>query len=114
MIPLLLLGIRSFSCKAQCPSRHFKIMFTCCGTWGSRMRAAKCTRLILSIFHQQISTLILKSVLQSLRVHEVDIVVQSIDESAISEDELASPLLCSCLPKFEDFNSSSSYFGSLE
>ena len=35
-------------------------MSTCCGTWGSRRRAAKCTRLILSIFHQQISTLILE------------------------------------------------------
>ena len=26
----LLLGIRSFSCRAQCTSRHFKIMSTCC------------------------------------------------------------------------------------
>ena len=56
----LLLGIRSFGCRAQCPSRHFKIMSICCGTWGSRMRAAKCTLLTLSIFHQQNSTLILE------------------------------------------------------
>ena len=60
LLLLLLLGIRSLSFRAQCPSRHFKIMSTCCGTWGSRRRAAKCTRLIPSIFHQKISTLILK------------------------------------------------------
>ena len=59
-ILLFLLGSRCYSFSAECPSRHCKVISTCCSTQGSRKRAAKCTRLILSICHPQVSTILLE------------------------------------------------------
>ena len=105
---------RSGSICESCPKnifwrrRHFKLLSTCCGTCGSCKRSS-----LNENFNEKFPHQLKESGFQSLRVHEVDIAVQSIHEFAISEDELTSGFFCSCFPKLEVFNFSSSDLGSL-